>query len=123
MKFDISRGLWKETAKAILDIPTEDLPDDEEDEAESIPESPASPELHGRGVLCIRMENEEDYERWKKYNPDRKWDFIVNYPAVMRAEYTFKNALEAEIMAKKIVQLLQIGFDVHSASWKLDEKT
>lgn len=123
MKFDIARGIWKETAKTILDIPTEDLPDDEEDEAEFIPESPASPELHGRCVLCIRMENEEDYERWKKYNPDRKWDFIVNYPAVMRAEYTFKNALEAEIMAKKIVQLLQIGFDVHSASWKLDEKT
>lgn len=123
MKFDSLRGIWRETTKTVLDIPTEDLPDDEEDEAESLPEPPASPKLHGRCVLSIRMENEEDYERWKKYNPDRKWDFIVNYPAVMRAEYTFKNALEAEIMAKKIVQLLQIGFDVHSANWKLDEKS
>lgn len=122
MKFDSLRGIWTETTKNIPDIPTDELPDEEE-WPESFPDPPAPPELHGRCTLSIRMDSEEDYQRWKKYNPDRKWDFIVSFPAVMRAEYTFKNAMEVEMMAKKVVQLLQMEFDVHTANWKLDEKS
>lgn len=122
MKFDTLRGIWKETTKNIPDIPTDELPDEEE-WPENFPDPPAPPELYGRCVLSIRMDSEEDYQRWKKYNPDKKWDFIVSFPAVMRAEYTFKNTMEVEIMAKKVVQLLQMGFDVHTANWKLDEKS
>lgn len=122
MKFDTLRGIWKETTKSIPDIPTDELPDEEE-WPENFPDPPAPPEMYGRCTLSIRMDSEEDYQRWKKYNPDKKWDFIVSFPAVMRAEYTFKNAMEVEMMAKKVVQLLQMGFDVHTANWKLDEKS
>ena len=78
-------------------------------------------QLYGRCVLTIQFQNKYEYEKWLKYHPDRKWEFLVTYPAVMRAVYDFHTTLDVEIMAKKIIQLLQMGFNVHSASWQLKE--
>lgn len=83
--------------------------------------SEAKPVL-GSCTLSIRFNNHGEYLLWKKYfGIGRTWDFIVSYPAIMRAEYRFKNSFEVEVMAKKVVQLLEAGFDVHSASWRLDK--
>jgi hypothetical protein len=78
--------------------------------------------LKGRCVMTIRFENHGEYLRWKKYfGVGRQWEFLASYPALMRAEIEFTNSLEVEMMAKKVVQLLEAGFNVYSASWSLEE--
>ena len=79
--------------------------------------------LKGTCALSIRFENKGEYLKWKKYfGVGRQWEFFVSFPAIMRAEYEFTNSLEVEVMAKKIVQLLEMGFNVYSAAWNLTEK-
>lgn len=97
--------------------PSEDEPDN--NVAADIPKK--EDQLYGRCVLTIKFQNKYEYEKWLKYHPDRRWEFMVTYPAVMRAVYDFHTTLDVEIMTKKIIQLLQMGFNVHSASWQLKE--
>lgn len=122
MHLDPYTGLWKpDDNDYIPEKATEELLDISE-VPQTNSEKTSPPILNGRCTLSIRFENEEEYDRWKKLSGGRQWEFLVSYPAIMRAEYPFHNALEAEIMAKKIVQLLQWGFDVYSANWTLEEK-
>jgi hypothetical protein len=84
----------------------------------------ATDKLYGKCVLSIRFNNFGEYKKWQVYVGERKWDFLVSYPAIMRAEYEFHTAYDVEVMTKKIIQLLQMGFDVYSANWQLkDYKT
>lgn len=76
---------------------------------------------YGKCTLCIKFENHGEYLRWLTYAGGRKWEFDHIYPAIMRADYEFHSELDVEVMAKKIVQLLQMGFNVYSASWQLRE--
>ena len=129
--FDRALGLWREIAeeseamvKELTELSVGEADEEPNDEAEKETENrPLSPQaMKGSCVLTIRFENHAEYLKWAKYNPGRTWEFLVSYPALMRARYSFENALEAEMMAKKIVQLLTIGFNVYSASWVLEEK-
>lgn len=73
-------------------------------------------------MIAIRFRHRAEYLKWKYYiDPSRKWDFEVEYPAIMRSEFVFHDSLEAEMLAKKIIQLLEMGFDVHTAQWRLKE--
>lgn len=78
--------------------------------------------FYGRCILEIQLKNHGEYLRWQKYNGGRKWEFDHTYPAIMRATYEFHTAMDVEIMAKKIVQLLEMGFEVYSARWKMAEE-
>ena len=79
--------------------------------------------IDGKCTLSIRFNTEKEYQEWKDYfGGGRQWEFIVSFPAIMRAQYKFHNSLEAEVMVRKVVQLLESGFDVYSASWTLDKK-
>ena len=122
MHLDPYTGLWKpDDNDYVPEKATEellDIPDSPEHDALAAP----PPVLNGSCTLSVRFENEEEYNRWKKLSGGRQWEFLVSYPAIMRAEYPFHDSLEAEIMAKKIVQLLQWGFNVYSANWTLEEK-
>lgn len=122
MKFDKARGIWKDLETAVLQTFEEDeLEDDIPEREPVIPDN--KPKLKGRCVLSIKIEDELEYEKWKEYNPGRKWEFIVSYPALMRAEYRFVNSMDVEILVKKVVQLLQMGFNVYSAQWLLEEES
>ena len=79
--------------------------------------------IKGTCTMSIQIRNHGQYLKWKTYfGVGRQWEFVTSYPAIMRAEYTFTNSLEVEMIAKKVVQLLEMGFDVYSAQWKLEEK-
>lgn len=132
MKFD-KFGYWvmndvvKPLAEKPGDEPAGDEPDveiftDEPEIKEKLNKWSEPKKLYGSCALSIRFENHGEYLQWKKYfGSGRQWDFIVSYPAVMRAVYNFSNSMEVEVMAKKIVQLLEAGFNVYSASWTLDQ--
>lgn len=94
---------------------------DDPDIKEKLTKLSEAKKIHGSCILSIRFNTHGEYLKWKKYfGNGQQWDFLVNYPAIMRAEYQFTNSLEVEVMAKKVVQLLEAGFDVYSASWTLD---
>jgi len=96
--------------------------DDESTENQSQKDITAkADEFYGRCVLSIKFENKYEYEKWLKYHPDRKWEFLVSYPAIMRATYEFHTKQDVEILASKIIQLLQMGFQVYSADWQLKQ--
>ena len=83
---------------------------------------PKEDHIFGKCVLQIRIKDEEQYKEWQKYNggPTR-WDFIVSYPAIMRATYIFETETDLNLITRKVVQLLQMGFDVRGTDWKLSE--
>ena len=70
--------------------------------------------------ISVKFDSKPEYLKWKYYvDPGRKWDFDVTYPAIMRTTWEFRNALDVETLNKKIVWLLELGFNVHSANWRL----
>ena len=120
MKMDPKTKLW------IMDDPKQDneVNDDEEDNIEE--EQQANDEknetLNCKCVLSIKFNNHGEYLKWKKYAGDRQWDFLVNYPAIVRAEYILSDVTDVNRMVNKIIHLLHMGFDVGSASWTLIAK-
>ena len=82
---------------------------------------PKSEALYGKCVLQVRFENEEEYKKWKEFNQRYVWSFDHTYPAIMRAEYEFHTVIDVELMAKEIVSLLEMGFDVRAVDWKVRE--
>ena len=124
MHLDPITGLWKNDDNDYQPAPSnswmEDIHAEEEDRVKS--NIPPPPPLDGKCTLSIRFETPEDYLRWKYYFKGREWEFMVNYPAIMRADLEFHNSLDVEIITKKIVQLLQNGFEVYSANWKLEDQ-
>ena len=123
MHLDPITGLWKEDDND-YQVPAKES-EDIDDTEKSIPvDDPPVPIFNGTCILSVRFQNHGEYLKWKNFtHTTRQWDFIMQYPAIMRAEYAFHNAADVEIMTRKIVQLLQMGFDVYSTSWKLEEKT
>lgn len=119
MHLDPVTFLWKGDDNDYQPLKAEDLDEKTPDIQSSLP---PPPELHGKCILSVKFETPDDYARWKYYAKGRQWEFMVQYPAIMRAEYDFHNSLEVEMLAKKIVDLLQQGFDVYSANWKLEKK-
>lgn len=98
----------------------------DEESTDDIPDKPVQEvkELIGECTLAIRIKNHGQYLMWQKLNGggNRQWEFLVSYPAIMRGKYIFKTSLDVEIIAKKIVHLMQMGFDIYSANWRLKEQ-
>lgn len=76
--------------------------------------------ITGSVDIAVKFENRAEYLKWKYYvDPGRKWDFDVTFPAIMRTSWTFKDSMEVEMLNKKIVWLLELGFNVYSSNWRL----
>ena len=77
----------------------------------------------GNCKLAIRFENRAEYLKWKRYiGNNQAWEFEVSYPAIMYADFEFHDSEDVEILVKRIVQLMEMGFNVHSANWSLKEE-
>ena len=80
-------------------------------------------ELDGKCRVSIRFQNRAEYLKWAKYmDPTGRWDFDVQFPAIMRKEYIFHSIYEVELMIKRIIDLLQMGFDVSMANFNLTQE-
>lgn len=98
--------------------------DDDSDEniGEKLIDESSCEKLFGSCMLSIKMESKDDYLRWKYYcEPTRKWDFNVSFPAVIQATFEFHTVRDVNVIAQKIVQALQLGFNVYSARWQLKD--
>lgn len=128
MHLDPVTGLWKPddndyTPRLVLHDSEDDPEEKPEDEQIVEQKKKKEKKLIGRCVLSIRFQNHGEYLRWKQFaGIGRQWEFMVEYPAIMRSEEEFTNALEVEMLAKKIVQMLECGIDVYSAQWQLKKE-
>ena len=94
---------------------------DDSDETPSLPEIKED-KLYGSCVLSIYFNSHAEYLKWKRYcEPNRKWDFVTSFPVNFQATYEFHTVQDVNVIAQKIVQLLQLGFSVYSARWQLKE--
>ncbi len=122
MHLDPISGMWKNDDNDYQpQLATDDL-DEIHTENNRLADEDTPSKLDGKCLISILFENAGEYIKWQKYFGERKWDFIQSYPAIFRAEYSFHNSMDVEILAKKIVQLLEAGFDVHSANWELKKE-
>ena len=116
MHLDPVTGLWKsDNNDYIPKKATEDLPDAQQTEVKK----ESLPALNGYCTLSIRLNNHGEHLKWIQYNGTPKWEFVVTYPAIVRAKYEFHDSADVDVLSRKIVRLLEWGFDVYSANWKL----
>ena len=111
--------MFESLKKSIFPSDIEEIQNDtkEETEAEHTYYQPKSDDIYGTCTLQIQFQNHGEYLKWKKYNGGRQWEFVTTYPAIMRAEYDFHTVQDIDILVRKIVQLLQIGFNVRASNW------
>lgn len=77
----------------------------------------------GTCKLAIKFENRAEYLKWKRYiGGGSAWEFEISYPAIMYTNFEFHDSEDVEILCKRIVQLLEMGFNVHSTNWSLKEE-
>ena len=121
MHLDPISGMWKDDNND-YQVPTSELPDISDTDDDHHKEVQNQPIVKGKCTLAIRFRTHGEYLKWKTLtHVTRQWEFITEYPAIMRAEYDFSNVADVELMIRKIIDLLQMGFDVYSAAWKLEE--
>ena len=84
---------------------------------------PKDDRLYGQCTIQIYIQNHGEYLKWKKYveGNQHRWDFMVNYPAVMRSSYIFHKVQDLDMITRKIVMLLQSGFNVRAVDWQLKD--
>lgn len=83
---------------------------------------PKDDRLYGKCTVQVMIKHHTEYLKWKKYNGGAsRWDFEVSFPALMRREYIFHTITDLNMITQKVVQLLQLGFDVRAVNWKLTE--
>lgn len=79
-------------------------------------------ELCGEATITIRFENKLQWQKYRKYILKTGWDFDGgSNPYVAQLPIKFHTVDDIEFIVKKIVQLLQLGFDVYSCQWKMKQ--
>lgn len=78
--------------------------------------------LIGHTTITIRFENRVQWQKYRKYILKTDWDFDAgSHPYVARLEERYCCVDDVDRIVKKIVQLLQLGFEVYSCKWELED--
>ena len=78
--------------------------------------------ITGHSAITIRFENRVQWQKYRKYILKTDWDFDGgSHPYVATLEDRFKTVEDIERITKTIVMLLQLGFDVYSCKWELED--
>lgn len=78
--------------------------------------------FYGQAKLVVRFENRAEWQKWRKYVLKTDWDFNDSeYPETTSMIIRFANSEDIEAITRKIVGLLQMGFNVYSCNWGIDQ--
>lgn len=81
---------------------------------------PTEFDQYGSAIITVRFENRVQWQKWRKYIMREPWEFDGgNHPYTAALELHFSTAEDVEHIVQKVVQLMQMGFDVYSCQWKL----
>lgn len=76
--------------------------------------------FYGKATITIRFENRIQWQKYRKYILKTDWEFDGgDRPYVAQLEQRFSSTDDVNEIVRKIVQLLQLGFDVYSCKWQL----
>lgn len=93
----------------------------EESNEQSIEANKNDPiQYFGMATITIRFENRIQWQKYRRYILKTNWDFDGGMsPYTAHLEERFSCTDDVEKITKKIVQLLQMGFDIYSCKWTL----
>lgn len=77
--------------------------------------------VYGKATITIRFENRLQWQKYRKYVLKTNWDFDsgANTPYTASIEERFNCIDDVEKIVKKIVFLMELGFDVYSCNWSM----
>lgn len=78
--------------------------------------------VSGTAHIVIRFENRVQWQKYRKYILKTEWEFDGgNGPYTAYLDERFECCDDIDRITKIIVNLLQLGFDVYSCNWELDQ--
>ena len=97
--------------------------DNIEEEPVDEPVKPEYKRLYGTATITIRFENRVQWQKYRMYILKTEWDFDGgDHPYTAQLKQNFTCVDDVEQITKKIVDLLQLGFDVYSCKWDLQKE-
>ena len=77
----------------------------------------------GKADITIRFTTGLMWQKYRKYVLKTGWDFDApSYPYTASIEMVFKGIDDVMDICKQIIFLLQLGFEVYSCKWNLDQE-
>ena len=78
--------------------------------------------FNGRVRITVHFRNAGEYLKFRQHVMKTNWMVGMPYPQYEFLVCSFVDYDEFNEVSRKIVNLLQMGFDVYTANWTLDKK-
>ena len=78
-------------------------------------------EFTGRMTIRVHFNNRLEYEKFRKYILKTEWSYCLDYPPFEEIVVTFSNTEDFTNINKKLIYLLQLGFDVYCCRYQLEQ--
>ena len=91
------------------------------EEFENDEELKLKPIFDGLVTIRVRFRSRADYEKFRKYILKTEWSYDLDYPMWEELRLSFHNTEDVEIINKRIIGLLQNGFEVYCCKYQLEE--
>ena len=76
---------------------------------------------YGSATITVHFDNRLQWQKWRKYVLKTDWEFDGgNGPYTATLVEKFNCSDDIDHIVRRIVQLIEMGFDVYSCNWKLD---
>ena len=76
-------------------------------------------EFNGLVKIRVKFRSSLEYQKFRKYILKTDWSYGIDYPIFESLIMEFHNSEDLHEVTKKIVELLQLGFDVYSSHYEL----
>ena len=80
------------------------------------------PKFDGQVTIKVRFRNKIEYEKFRKYILKTLWSYGDVYPTWEELTVDFHSVEDLEQVTRRVVELLQIGFEVYCCRYKLEEQ-
>lgn len=76
----------------------------------------------GRATIRVRFKSRAEYEKFRKYILKTEWSYDLDYPMWEEIVVSFYSTDDICALDRKIVWLLQMGFEVYCCKFQLEEQ-
>ena len=79
------------------------------------------PKFDGRATIRVRFRSRVEYEKFRKYILKTDWGYDLDYPMWEELKVDFHNTDDVWQINKRIIGLLQMGFEVYCCRFQMEE--
>lgn len=76
---------------------------------------------NGTVTIRVRFRTRVEYEKFRKYVLNTDWSYCLEYPMWEELKMDFHDLNDIQKIDKQIINLLQLGFEVCTCRYKLEE--